>query len=164
MGLNTSIIVENTFPEDVTLKKLLEHLRNAVSHPSPDTEFRYQPTGYTTTGDRSARIAAYRFTDSPWVKAGERHYHGSLPLPTEKGAIGRITEFHREHDVVEYLEVLPQSDGTFELARRGSLYWPVFEIELPLPTLIDLAKCLANHLAQRTDENWDKRSIQALVA
>lgn len=163
-GLKTSFIVEDTFPGDLTLGRVLEHLRNAVSHPSPDKEFKYQPTGYTTTGDRSTRISAYRFTDSPWVKTGERHYHGPLPLGTEKDAVGKIKQFHREHDVREYLEVLPQSDGTFELACRGALYWPIFEIELPLPALIDLAICLANHLAQHTDENWDKRSIQELVA
>jgi hypothetical protein len=163
-GLKTSFIVEDTFPGALTLGRLLEHLRNAVSHPSPDKDFQYRPTGYTTTVDHSTRISAYRFTDSPWVKMGERHYHGSLPIPTEKGAIGRITEFHREYQVEEYLDVLPLPDGTFELARHGTLYWPILEIEIPLPTLIHLAKSLANQLAQHKDDDWDKRSIRELVA
>ena len=132
-GLSTSFVTKDTFPGDLTLARLLEHLRNAVSHPSPDLEFRFQPTGYTTTDDPSEHITGYRFTDSPWVKSDRREYKGrQLPVSRPKDAQGLVRQFHRAPLVDDYLEVLPQSDGTFEVGRHGAVYWPVFVIELPL--------------------------------
>lgn len=163
-GLKRSFIATDTFPEVLTLARFLEHLRNALSHPAPDAPFELKPTGYTTTDDSSGLITSFRFTDSPWVKKGGRDYKGPLPLSTENEAKGKLKQFHREHKVDQYLEVVRQPDGTFELAREGTLYWPVFEVVLPLPTLVDLAIALANHLAQHTVENWDKRTIRELVA
>lgn len=92
-GRNTSIIVENTFPEDVTLKRLLEHLRNAVSHPSPDTEFRYQPTGYNgwpLSAHRGGSVHRFavgkgwraslpRIAPAPHRKGRNRQDHGVSP-------------------------------------------------------------------------------------
>lgn len=163
-GLKPSFVEVDTFPEDLTLRGLLEHVRNAMSHPAPDRTFKCRPTGYTTTDAPSKRIMAYRFTDSPWVKADKRDIFGSLPLHKEKEALDRIKSFHRKHAVEGYLEVLAQADGTFEIGREGAVYWPLFEIVLPLPTLIDVAIGLANHLAQHTDALWDRTTILPLVA
>ena len=33
-GLTRSFIVRNTFPKEVTLEHVLQHLRNALSHPT----------------------------------------------------------------------------------------------------------------------------------
>lgn len=55
-------------------------------------------------------------------------------------------------------------DGVFGIAHHGTTFMPVFVIQLPLPALIDLAKCLANYLAQPTNEQWDGKSIHQLVA
>jgi hypothetical protein len=163
-GLNSSLIEQDTFPETLTLARFLEHLRNALSHPAPDEPFEFKPTGYTTTDNSSGVILAFRFRDSPWVKKGKRDYKGPLPLPTENEAKGKLKQFNREHKVDQYLEVVRQPDGAFELTRGGAIYWPVFEVVVPLPTLVELAVALANHLAQHTLEGWDKRTIFELVA
>ena len=163
-GITKSFIVENEFPGPLTVGALLEHLRNAVSHPCPDKEFEFDPTGYTTTNDPSERVTAFRFTDSPWVKTGKRHYKGRLPVARKRDAEGRIKQFHQEYDESDFLNVLPLDDGTYELGRHGVIFWPTFTMELPLAALMELARGLANHLAHHTDANWDRRTIRELLA
>lgn len=51
LGLTTSVVVQDTFPEPLTGAGLLGHLRDALSHPAPDEHFHFLPTGFTTTGD-----------------------------------------------------------------------------------------------------------------
>jgi len=58
------VSVENRFPGEFTPSDVLEHLRNALSHPalrdtSPPT------TGYTTVLDPSGLVTRLRFIDSP---------------------------------------------------------------------------------------------------
>lgn len=55
-----------------TLKCALDHIRNALSHPTPASATGDHPvTGYTTVPDGSDRIGLFRFVDSPWVKGKE---------------------------------------------------------------------------------------------
>lgn len=57
--------VASTFPDEVlNAKKVIQHIRNALSHPTmqvtdPPT------TGYTTVADGSGHVVRMRFTDSP---------------------------------------------------------------------------------------------------
>ena len=69
-----------------------------------------------------------------------------------------------EHSLSGFLAVGPERDGKFSIVHGGELFLPVFTMELPLPALIDLAKGLANRLAQPMNEQWDGRSIHQLVA
>ena len=72
-------------------------LRNALSHPAPDEEFRYRPTGFTATVEESGLICAYEFTDSPWVKNDRRQCCGtSLLCVKKRGAGGVIKHFYRD--------------------------------------------------------------------
>jgi hypothetical protein len=62
--VDPEVKVTNSFPARPDAKAVVEHLRNALSHPTmrdknPPT------TGYTTVGDGSGLIARMRFTDSP---------------------------------------------------------------------------------------------------
>lgn len=161
-GLTRSFIARDDFPGDLTLKRTLTHMRHAVSHPTAVVGPQFPSTGYTTLPDGSGLISGFRFTDSPWVKNGKR-WEPVMPS-TERAMRAQISKFERDHDVTGYLEVLSQPDGSFEIAREGHVYWPLFVIELPLQALTDLAKHLANHLAQPTRERWDGRSIRHLVA
>ncbi len=163
-GLSGAFVTEDSFPGPLTLKRLLTHMRNAVSHPtfgSPRSDF--VPTGFTTTGAPGAAIDTYRFTDSPWVKNGKRFYRGFLPAEPEKDVRGRAKQFHRECQVKDYLSIIPATGGGFDLARHGEIYWPVFQIELPLFELRKFALELANYLAHKTLSDWDGRTIHRFV-
>lgn len=161
-GLTSSFITQNSFPVDVTLERVLTHMRNALSHPTVSEVTQLPSTGYTTSDDASELVSAFRFTDSPWVKKGAI-YWGALS-DTEEKVRKTIDAFEKDYKVPGYLEVLPRPDGNFGIAHDGKQFLPVFGLELPLGAVIDLAKHLANHLAQPTNEQWNGRSIQQLVA
>jgi hypothetical protein len=163
-GLRQDFVTANSLPGSLTLKSLLTHLRNAVSHPSfvgPKSVF--VPTGFTTTGAPGTPIDTYRFTDSPWVKNGNRHFKQPLPGKREKDVLGLSKQFDREWGVQDYLSVVSMPDGRFDLAHHGEIYWPVFQIDLPLFELRKLTRELANYLAHKTLSDWDGRTIQRFV-
>jgi hypothetical protein len=148
LGLTTSVIVENTFPEPLTGAGLLEHLRDALSHPAPDADFRFRPTGFTTTGDGDT-IRGYIFTNSPWIKADARSAFGEfLPCRTERAAESVIRGFCR-HDCKDFaLEVLRLQDGRFDVGRGGQPYVPLLVARLSLDVLINMTLVLAESLSR----------------
>lgn len=164
-GLREEFVTADSLPAPLTLKRLLTHMRNAVSHPSfgsPNSAA--PPTGFTTAGSTpGAPIVAYRFTDSYWVKAGMRHFRGSLPQRIESDVRGRARQFDKEWGVKDYLSVVATTDGSFDLVRNGEIYWPIFQIELPLFELRKLATELANYLAHKTLRDWDGCTIRRFV-
>ena len=98
LGLTSSVILKYTFPEPLTGAGLIEHVRNALSHPAPDEYFEFRPTGFTTTGAEDGLIHAYEFTDSPWIKNDRRRFGGEwLPCRTEKAARGPVRQADVRH-------------------------------------------------------------------
>ncbi len=161
-GLTRSHITCNTFPTTVTLERVLIHLRNALSHPTGSVGTDLPSSGYTTSGDASGLVSRFRFTDSPWVSRGRVCW---TALSKDEGKVRKTVEaFERQHSLKGFLVVERQPDGNFRVTHDGEPFLPVFVIELPLPALVDLAKCLANFLAQPTNEEWDGKSIHQLVA
>jgi hypothetical protein len=150
LGLTTSLVVENTFPEPLTGAGFLIHLRDALSHPAPDEKFRFRPTGFTSTEDPSGIIRGYVFTSSPWVKDDQRQPFGEkLPRSTEKAAASIVKRFCREDRAAFALEVLPLEDGLFDVGYCGQPYVPLLVATLPLDLLIGLTRTLAQHLSWR---------------
>src|SRR5437762_3545132 len=69
-GINLSCVKRNTFsdPPELTSSVFIEHIRNALSHPTyPEKSPRHPSTGYTTMPDGSGIISRLCFIDSPWV-------------------------------------------------------------------------------------------------
>jgi len=161
-GLTRSFITHDTFPTDVTLERVLEHMRNALSHPTVSEGTQYASTGYTTSNDASGIVSAFRFTDSPWVNKGSIHWGASSKI--EEKVQKTVQIFEKRYKLQEFLAVRRAPDGTFGIAHNGTTFLPVFVIQLPLPALIDLTKCLANYLAQPTNVQWDGKSLHQLVA
>jgi hypothetical protein len=152
LGLTTSLVVENTFPEPLTGVGFPVHLRDALSHPAPDEEFRFRPTGFTSTGDPSGIIRGYVFTSSPWVKDDQRQPFGEkLPRSTEKAAASIIKRFCREDRAGFPLDVLPLEDGLFDVGHRGQPYVPLLVATLPLDLLVAMTLTLAQHLSRRRE-------------
>lgn len=165
-GLREAFVTKDTFPVPLTLGRLLTHMRNAVSHPSflEPRDSDYDPTGFTTINSvPGAPIQAYRFTDSPWVKNGKRDYKGRLPVKTERGVRGKAKLFHKEWEVEDYLDTFRTPDGRFDLSWSGDLYWPIFQIDLPLLQLRRMAVELANYLANKSRSDWDGGEVHRFV-
>lgn len=162
LGMRRSFVAMNTFPDALTYSEFVEHLRNALSHPtSPDRRPQHPTTGYTTTPDGSGVITQFRFTDSPWIDRGAIH---SKALSNNEAIVKRTLEsFQRNRAKAAHLDVRNKL-GKYQICDGDTLYLPVFIAELPLSALTDLAIELANHLSQPVDEKWDGRTIQRLVA
>ncbi len=64
MGISESSIIENTFDQDCTIKDILKHMRNALSHPVSGAKNRdTQITGFYTV--QGSTIEEIVFTDAP---------------------------------------------------------------------------------------------------
>jgi hypothetical protein len=152
VGLTTSLVVEDTFPEPLTGVGFLVHLRDALSHPAPDEEFRFRPTGFTSTGDPSGIIRGYVLTGSPWIKDDQRQPFGDkLPRSTEKAAASIIKRFCRKDRAAFPLDVLPVEDGLFDVGHRGQPYVPLLVATLPLDLLVDMTLTLGQNLSRRRE-------------
>jgi hypothetical protein len=165
-GLSRSMIKVNTFPDDeVTLGRLLEHLRDAMSHPA-DSESLYPTTGYTTipydtkdvsAPDETKDVSAFRFTNSPWVRDGKLTHKA---LSRDRAAIQKTIATYK----TGCLQLREDPDGKFGIDRDGKRFVQVFVVELPLQVLIGLAQHLSTYLAQPTQDPWDGKSILPLAA
>jgi hypothetical protein len=159
-ALTLALIAHNSFPGNVTLERMLIHMRNALSHPTAAKATVLPATGFTTSNDPSSRLSAFRLTDSPWEKDGALHWP-ALPM-TEKKARAKIDSFEEEYRGEGFLDIVGSASQS-RIARDGKPYLPVFVVELPLAVVINLAVELAR-LAQPTQEEWNGNSINSLVA
>jgi hypothetical protein len=161
-GIKRSFVVSNTFPDELTYKKFITHLRNALSHPtSPNKAPKHPTTGYTTLPDGSGVITRFCFTDSPWVAMG--CIHSKASSSDKKKVKSTLDSLKRNTQQTDGLEVKLNGEK-YQIYRGNEIYLPIFEAELSLSALTDLAIELANHLAQPIEDSWDGRTIQRLVA
>lgn len=164
-GIRRSYVKENTFSLDHTLtySEFVEHLRNALSHPThPEKSPNLPSTGYTTLPDKTGIICRFRLIDSPWIDRGKMQsgYTGN------EDKVNKAAERFRKKQNYPCgtLDVRKNTSGGYEIFRENKPYIPIFEAEIPLDALKTLAMELANYLAQPTREDWDGKSITRLVA
>lgn len=156
-GIRRSFVIENNFPEVLTYEKFIEHLRNAMSHPtSSDKPDHHPATGYTTIPDGAGDIARFRFTDSPWVDRGKINNKQSKEDIVSK-MVDRLCKNNKNFKVVT-VKAKPQ------IYCDDQVYLPVFVAELSLSELTKLVIELANHLSQPVHDTWDGKTISQLVA
>jgi len=159
-GIKRYFIVNYTFKPNLTYSEFLTHLRNSLSHPtSTDKPPHYKATGYTTVPDSSGIISKFRFIDSPWVERGQLMSWASSK--TESKVKDRLEKFP-ERTIIG-LEVKMSPNGNYEVYQKNQIYYPVFEAEITLSELVDLAIELANFLAQPIREDWDGKTIKRLI-
>lgn len=164
-GISHSFVKKNTFSlesSDFTYGDFIEHLRNALSHPTyPEKPPNLPSTGYTTTKDVGI-ISHFRFIDSPWVYRGR--ILSMACTNDEKKLHTTIRNFSKMHNNCGVLEVRRNSKGEYQIFRGNEVYLPVFEAELLFTALKDCVIELANYLAQPTREHWDGKAVTRLVA
>ena len=160
-GLKRKFVTLDTLPVQLTYERFIEHLRNAVSHPTtPDKKPQLPSTGYTTIPGSSGTIETFRFTDSPWVDRGRDH--SQYVSRDETKVKDRLDRFNKNYGC--HLECSRNSAGFYQAMHDGQPYRPIFIAEIPLAGLMNIALELANYLAQPTQENWDGRTMHQLVA
>jgi len=163
LGISRRFIRKDTFhPHELTYDRFIEHLRNAVSHPTVPEKRPFHPsTGYTTLLDHSGTISRVLFVDSPWVHRGEVD---SRACSSDKERVTNFAKcFETKYPPVRLL-VEQNSQAKYVICREREIYIPVFEVEFTIASLRLLAIQLANYLAQPTIDHWDGKTIQQLVA
>lgn len=161
-GLCRDFIREDTFPQAEAPKagRVLDHLRNALSHPTLAVAQDPPSTGYSTVLDGSEAISKFRFTDSPWIDKGKVFRRACSDDRAKVEALSKqFQDAYGPHD----LEVRLAS-GLYRIYRGDRPYLPVFVLELPLEAMVGLALNLANYLAQPANDQWDGQGIVQLVA
>ncbi len=161
-GLCRGFISEDTFPKAQAPKvgRVLDHLRNALSHPTPAMVEDPPSTGYSTVLDGSNVISRYRFTDSPWADKGKVFRRA---CSDDRSKVEALAEQFQGQYGPHDLEVRPAS-GLYRIYRGDRPYLPVFVIELPLEAMVELGLQLSNYLAQPANDRWDGKAIVQLVA
>jgi hypothetical protein len=154
-GLSASYL-EDTFPGDTTLERVLWQMRHALSHPTVPSErnAEWPSTGFTTVPDGSGHLRTLRFTASPWVQ------HGRLKTKARSTRVEEVSvlleDLRRHYDDSGSLSVRPRGDGRFGVVDRdGRPYVPYLVVETPLPALTDLTRSLAEYLAEPANHHWD---------
>lgn len=154
-GLSASD-VQDTFPGDTTLERVLRQMRNALSHPTVPSErnAEWPSTGFTSVPDGSGHLRRLRFTASPWVQ------HGRLKTnarSTRVEDVSRLLEdLRRYYNDGGSLSVRPRGDGRYGVVDRGGRpYVPYLVVETPLHALTDLTRSLAEYLAEPANHRWE---------
>jgi len=76
-GICRSFVVRNAFPGEVTYAKFIEHIRNALCHPTiAEKKPKLPSTGYTTIPG-SGLISKFSFVHSPWVHSGRMDFRAN---------------------------------------------------------------------------------------
>jgi hypothetical protein len=152
-GISLSCVKSNTFlsdPGELTYRGFIEHLRNALSHPTyPEKPPKQRSTGYTTVLDGKGIISKFRFIDSPWVYRGEVM---SKYCKNNEERVRKAAEDFNGKNQCGKLEVGQNSLGRYEIFRGDGPYLPIFEAELSIEALKTFALQLAHCLAEPTRE------------
>ena len=158
-GITRSHVVNDTFPGVMTLERGLEHLRNALCHPTTSAT-KPPSTSYTSIpSDDKRDIDGFTFTDSPWVD------HGSTWRAASKGSRNRAK---LETKVATFCKTYPQAgDLGVRVAERphekyeivdssDTLYLPLAVIQMPFAAVLTLAQNLADYLAKPVHHHYEE--------
>jgi hypothetical protein len=142
------------FAEEIDVANFLQHLRNAMSHPTgTNPEAKFPSTGYNSLPNESGMIEAIAFCDSPDIyKKGPKKWKTREQAEKECRSL------------LPGVSIEPDGQGRYGLFCEGETYARVFLAVLTTDQLRSLVLGLANLLAQPTRENWDGKHVIDLIA
>lgn len=159
-GIKRLFVKENNFPEELTYEIFIEHLRNAMSHPtSSNKPPNYQSTGYTTITDKSGVVSTLCFTDSPWVERGKINRKQSI-----EDHVSKMKKRLVDNDKFKEKFTVRDIKGKDQIYYEEKVYLPIFVAEISISELTRLVIELANYLSQPVSDTWDGKTIHQLVA
>jgi len=166
LGL-TEACIQERWPTTQVLKyrDLIECIRNALSHPSPQHSEGLPRTGFMTLQGDSGLIESIVFTQSPWVdfdgqlerkyQARQGKYEG---IVRAKKAVNGWTAAHGTTGV----ELLEQAGGKLLPMRAGQLFLPIMRIKLDAAHLRVFVLALSDYLSEPLRQGVSKKASRAL--
>lgn len=156
LGLDSSCVNE-VWPSSKPLKyrDIIECLRNALSHPLPQTSEGLPRTGYTALSANNGAVQSFKFTQSPWVDTDgnlERRCRAKSGTNAET-----ISEAER---VVKFIQgwtgtrgitgvtLGEDSNGLLIPTLNGMPFVPVMRIELNVGQLRVMTLSLSDYLSE----------------
>jgi len=127
--------------DDLTGAGILEHLRNAMSHPVPGLPSDLPMTGYATV-PRDRRIGGFRFTHSPWVQRDKQ---------TGKSVIIPSRDLRRIDPENRLQPGLQNGRKVLLLAGRPMAYFPFIKLQVTVEDLGRICDDLSGNF-----ERWQK--------
>lgn len=149
----SSVVREWPSTRPLMYRELLDCLRNAMSHPCPQTEEGLPQTGYTSWQSDSGVIEGFAFTQSPWVDSSGRDVKHKAREGDEAAGDRLRNEIHRfakNHSVPD-LTVRSDSKGWLRVFHLDEPFVPVLRIRLDIEQLRMLTRSLSEYLAAPLD-------------
>lgn len=167
-----SMIKTNTHRSSHPTKaEFLEHLRNAMSHPSwmGATKNEFPTTGYTSLSS-SGLIEKIIFVDSPFVDEGRLCF--SKRIKSSEKSCKREASNKRLNDLMKKymnrgianLSIQPLQNGDEVIMKDGEIFVPVFEAEICVEDIKEIIKSLAHELSHPAITDWDGKTFLPLAA
>lgn len=151
LGLTQACILER-WPSETAVKyrDLIECIRNALSHPLPQTNEGWPTTGYTTEMGSSGSIESFLFTQSPWVdrsgqliqdwQAGRRNTKKQLEVTN------KLKKWADDHGIQD-LKLL-ESGRVYLPMKDGKPFVPVMRVRLDVAQLRLFVLALSDYLSE----------------
>jgi len=157
-GLSLPAIEFNSFPDTtLTIFKVLEQIRNSLSHPGQiDLSAEFLSTGYTTVMSYP-EISKFVFIASPDVRKNR-------PMQFDDLDLARRAKDKLPRDIRNNLLIKELGNGKYGWFMEEKPYTRILRIIMTPEEIHELVVELSNYLAQPIQNNWDGETIVRLVA
>jgi hypothetical protein len=159
-GLKNNCWIENTYcnngqKEKLNLENFITRIRNSVSHPTEiNIESDFISTGFTTIKDGSGIIKKFRFVDSPDIVRSKQKGYNEY----------QVAKFREDGKFPNEVKFMKNDRGMYFPSINSKPFVRASIIDLTVEELALFVKNLANYLAQPIRKNWDKETIEWLLA
>jgi hypothetical protein len=165
LGLTQACILER-WPSEraVKYRDLIECIRNALSHPLPQTSEGLPRTGYTTQMGTSGLIQAFVFTQSPWVGPSGVLLPQFRPERDEKKRLDAESHIRRwgANSLVPNLELVETKDG-YRPMQGGRPFVPVMRVRLDVAQLRSFVMALSDYLSEPHRQQVEQSAQRTLA-
>jgi hypothetical protein len=143
---------------------LIECIRNALSHPLPQTSEGLPRTGYTTQMGTSGLIEAFVFTQSPWVGPSGVLLPQFRPERDEKKRLDAESHIRRwgANSLVPNLELVETKDG-YRPMQGGRPFVPVMRVRLDVAQLRSFVMALSDYLSEPHRQQVEQSAQRTLA-
>jgi hypothetical protein len=166
LGL-TQACIQERWPSSnsVRYRDLIECIRNALSHPTPQKTEGYPRTGFTTQKMNSGVVESYIFTHSPWVESdGSLNYQFMAKLDKineVERAKKKIAGWTSQRGVSGV--ALEKQSNQFLPMRNGKIFIPVMRVQLDVAQLRVFILALSDYLSEPLLKHLEQPVARSLV-
>jgi hypothetical protein len=163
-GIDAIEIQNDSFEGDLTVEVFLNHLRNAMSHPTgTKIDANFPSSGYNSIADSIGQIGAIGFCNSPDTEANLPRNWSNQQHAAQYLLSGQRSKYPWKR-IPQDVKIEPLSSTEFGMFRLGYPYARIFLAVLNRKQLHMLVYSLSNLLAQPVRDCWDGRSVIKIIA